>query len=400
MHSDGVTGESIGTNQRAMHVSNVGDKVSTVNSSSTILTAGAVFTGTAEDVSRYGSVVIAVKTDQNGTFTVQFSPDGTNWDSVLTRYYRTTQTEVPHRFTVTRKYCRVVFTNTSASDQTYLRLQTLFGDKPELNIPSDLSMSQDFDATSTRPTDFHYEVALSRRQGYTTWNKFGYNGDIDIGTETVWSVGGLFIPIVTARTLSVVSTDVGDDGSPAGTGANSVIIYGVDANWNTQTVVVTLNGTTPVVTTETWLGVNRMSIYLAGSSKTNLGTITATATTEATVQAQMPIGAGTSQHAFFFVPADHQALMDWLYITLVKNAGGTQPLLTTKAWVTSSVSNCTYEVFRDYINGSVENNTELRPSQPFIVGEKSLIEFRATTDVNNTEVAIRFSLILVRDVDA
>jgi hypothetical protein len=372
--------------------------ISTLNSTSTLLTAGAAFTGTAEDVSQYDSVVVAAYTNQNGTFTVQFSNDGTNWDSTLTRYYRTTQIEPPHRFTITRKYCRVVFTNTSSSDQAYLRLQTTFGHKTGLNIPVDANMSQDYDATVVRPTDFHYEVALGRRQGHTTWNKFGYNLDIDIGTETIWNVGGTFTPIVTARTLSIVSTDVND--TSGGTGANSVIIYGVDANWNTQTVVVTLNGTTPVVTTETWLGVNRIAIYLAGTGKANAGAITATATTEATIQGRIDAGAGTTQQAFYFVSANHTALLDWLYITLVKNAGGTQPKLIVKTWVTSALSNAKYEVFRDYLNGSVENHTELLPSQPFIVGEKSLIEFQCTTDVNDTEVSCRFSLIEVRDVDA
>lgn len=374
------------------------NKISTLNSSSTLLTSGTAFTGTGEDVSQYDSVVVAVKTDQDGTYTVQFSNDGTNWDSTLTRYYRTAQIEPPHRFTITRKYCRVVFTNTSASDQTYLRLQTTFGEKEQLNIPTDATMSQDYDATATRPTDYKYEVALGRRQGATTWNKFGYNGDIDIGTETLWSVGGTFTRISTARTLSVVSTDTND--TSGGTGANSVVIYGVDANWKSQTVVVTMNGTTPVVTTETWMGVNRMAIYVAGSGLANAGTITATATTEATVQAQIEVGVGTTQSCIFFVPADHNALMDWLYITLTKNAGGTQPVITTKCWVTSLVSNAKYEVFRDYLDGAVERHTELRPSQPFVVGEKSIVEFQTTTDQNNTEVSLRFSLILVRDVDA
>jgi len=372
--------------------------ISTLNSSSTLLNASATFTGTGEDVSQYASVVIAVATDQNGSYTVQFSNDNTNWDSTLTRYYNTAQINVPHRFTITRRYCRVTFTNTSASNQTYLRLQTAFGNKQDLNIPIDSTISQDYDAVAVRPTDFHYETALGRRQGATTWNLWGYNSDIDIGTETVWSVGGTFTRIVTARTLSIVSTDAND--TSAGTGARSIVVYGVNANYKAQTVVVTMNGTTPVVTTETWLGVNRIAIYSAGSGGVNAGVITATASTEATVQSEMPTGLGVSQQAFFFVQADHQALIDWLYITLVKNSGGTQPILITKAWVTSLVSGAKYEVFRDFINGSIENHTELKPSQPFVVGEKSLIEFQSTTDVNNAETSLRFSLIEVRDVDA
>lgn len=378
----------------------VENTLSSKNGTTAPLASAGVYTGEWEIAYPYNSVVVAINTDQNGTLSIQFSSDGTSLDSTLTRYYRPTLIEPPHRFTVARKFYRVVFTNTSSSAQTYLRIQSTFGEKADLNIPGDSVVSQDYDATVTRPTSFNYEVMLGRRQGYTTWNKFGYNADIDTGTETVWSVGGLFVPIVTARTLSIVSTDVNDDGSPAGTGAQKVTIWGVDANWATQIVEVTLNGATPVVTTETWMGVNRIAVSLAGSGQVNAGTITATATTEATVQGEIPVGIGVTQQGFYFVAADHQVLMDWLYVTLTKNAGGTQPILTTKMFVTSAVSNCKYEVFRDYINGAVENHAELRPSQPFQVGEKSLIEFRCTTDRDNTEVSLRFSLILVRDVDA
>jgi len=42
---------------------------------------------------------------------------------------------------------------------------------------------------------------------------------------------------------------------------------------------------------------------------------------------------------------------------------------------------------------SVENSVEITPSQPFVVGENSLIWFEATTDQNNTVASCRFSLI-------
>lgn len=371
--------------------------ISNANSSATLLASGATFTGTAEDVSGYDSLVVAVKTDQNGTLTVQFSNDGTNWDSTLTRYYRTAQIEAPHRFTITRKFARVTFTNSSASSQTYLRLQTSFGDKTALNAPADSVLAQDYDATVVRPTDYRFEVALGRRQGATLWNKFGYNADVDTGTEVVASWGGTFTPMTTARTLSVVSTSTAD--ASGGTGANSLIVYGVDANREAQTVVVTLNGTTPVVTTETWLGVNRMAIYVSGSGQVNAGTITATATTDATTQAQIPIGVGTSQQCIFFTQPNHQALIEWLTVTTLRQSAQ-NPVVTVKAWVYSAVSGSKYEVFRINIDTAVSNDIELAPPLPFPVGESSCFWLEATTDRDNTIVSARFSLVECRDADA
>lgn len=370
--------------------------VSTANSTSTLLNNGAAFTGDWEDVSAFNSLTVAVKTDQNGTFSVQFSPDGVNQDSTLTRYYRTNQIEAPHRFTITRKYARVVFTNDSGTNQTYLRLQTMLGDQTELNAPTDSTLAQDFDATVVRPTDFKYEVAQGLRQGYTTWNKWGYNPDIDIGTETVWSVGGVLSPLSSAGTLEVVSSSTDDDGDPAGTGAQSIIIYGIDENYEEQTEVVTMNGTTAVTTTNSWLGVNRAAIYLSGSGGINAGDISITATTGGSDQAEIPAGEGSTQHAFFFVPAGHVGLMDWLWINAVKTSGGNSPILTTKVWVTSLVSGSKYEVFRDNLDVGLSNHADVRPSQPFVVGEKSLVEVQVTTDKDNTAVSARFSMIVAR----
>lgn len=368
------------------------------NSSTTPLNSAGVFTGQWEDVSAYNSVTVAVKTDQNGYYTIQFSPDGTNADSTLTRYYRTTQIEPPHRFTITRRYMRVVFTNNSGSNQTYLRLQTMVGEKADLNIPVDATMPQDYDATATRPTNYNYEVALGRRQGASTWNKFGYNSDVDTGTEAIWSAGGTFTPLYTAEQLNIASTSTND--TNGGTGANSIVVYGVDSSWNHVAEVVTLNGTTTVQTTNSYFCINRMAIYLAGSGKANAGVITATAPSAATTQAQMPAGEGTTQQCIFGVGQNQQFLSDWLQFNVLKISGGASPRVTIKGWVYSAVSSAKYEVFRGAIDTGVENTVQITPSQPFVIGEKSILWFEATTNTDNTEVSLRFSGILIQDVDA
>ena len=371
------------------------NRVSAINRSSTLLVAGASYTGEWEDVSMYPAVVTACLTDQDGTLTVQFSPDGVNIDSQLVQMVSASTNEV-HRYTVTRQFVRVLFTNTSASNQTYLRLQVILSDAVALNQSINSAIQQDADSSSVRPTDFKYEVALGRRSGHTLWNKFGFNSDIDIGTETIWSAGGTFSRMTSADTFDVVSTSAND--TSAGTGARTLTIYGLDESYEEITEVVTLNGTTPVVTTNQWFGVNRMVITTVGSGGTNAGVLTAKVTTGGTnTQAHIPIGLGSSQQAIFFVPNNHTALMDWLYITMVKNAGGTQPKLTVKMWVTNMETGVKVEAFRDYLNGSVENHTELLPSQPFVCGEKCFVEFQGTTDVDNTEVGVRFSLCLVKD---
>jgi len=368
------------------------------NSSTTPLANGESFTGAWTVVEDVEAVNIAVKADQDGIYSIQFSPDGINPDSTLTRYYRTNQIEAPHRFAVTRRYCRVVFTNDSGSDQTVFRLQTMVGGQSLLNAPVDGLLSQDFDSISVRPSEFKYEVATGLRQGYETWNKWGYNDDIDAGPETIWSAGGLLQPLTNAEFLDVTSTSGNDWAS--GTGARAVIIYGVDENYEPQIETVTLNGTFVVTTNNTWLGVNRVAVTSAGTTGYNEGTINVDAVTSLTTQAQIPLGEGSTQQAFFFVPAKHQILLDWLYVNVVKTGGGGNPLLTLKCWVTSLVSGARYQVFRTLLDTQRGDHQELRPSHPFQIGEKSLVTFEGTTDTANTSVSLRFSFIQVRDADA
>ena len=130
------------------YISNKG-VVSTANSTSVALTAGETFTGVGVDVSTYASVVVAAKTDQAGTLYVDFSPDNSNWDSTLSYSVVAASNEV-HRISVTRQYCRVRFTNTSAAPQTYLRLSTLFGSQTQLTANLNTTIQSDADSLATR----------------------------------------------------------------------------------------------------------------------------------------------------------------------------------------------------------------------------------------------------------
>lgn len=371
--------------------------VSDTNSSTTLLTNGSSFTGSWVDVTAYDSIIVAVKTDQNGTFSVQYSPDAINIDSTLNRYYRIGQIEAPHRFTNTRKYARVVFTNDSGSDQTYFRLQTLLGDKANLNAPMDSTLSQDFDATAVRPTDYHSEVALGKRQGSTLWNKFGYNVDIDIGTEVIASWGGTFTPLTTATTLSIVSTSSVD--TNGGTGTNSIYISGIDANRDEQFELVTLNGTTPVVTTSTWLGINRVAMYLCGTGQINAGTINVTAVTGGSTMAQMPAGDGVTQQCIFHIPRSHTFLTEWLRFNTL-NPGNKNATLTFKVWVWSALSNGKQEVYRMDLETQRDANIDESPLLPFPITEATVMWVECTSDKADIKVNARISGELIRDVDA
>lgn len=75
--------------------------------------------------------------------------------------------------------------------------------------------------------------------------------------------------------IEAVSASTKDDGSPAGVGAQTIKIYGLDANWAQQEETITLNGTTATTaTTNTYAFLNKAEVTAVGSELDAAGAIT------------------------------------------------------------------------------------------------------------------------------
>jgi len=370
--------------------------VSTSNSSTTLITDGNNFTGEWEDVGGYDSLTVSVSTDQNGYYEVQFSPDGTNVDSTLTRYYRTDLINPPHRFTIARQFIRIRFFNDSGSDQTYFRLQTIFGDKSDLNAPTSGTLPLDFDATVVRPTIPEDEITLGRRQGVSNTLKFGFNNGVDSASpEVIASFGGTFTPLAAASTLDIVSSDAAD--TSAGTGARTLLITGLDANRRTQNEFVTMNGTTTVTTANTYLGVNRALVFSSGSSQTNEGTISITATTGGSDQAEIPLGNSVTQQVIFFNQDGFESMIKNITITVIKLSGGSAPRTThvLKVW-NPKITDTVYTI-RTFNMDSDSSTVLIRDFvQPLKLDPTDVLWLETTTNTNNTIVSAEMDITSYR----
>jgi hypothetical protein len=139
-------------------------------------------------------------------------------------------------------------------------------------------------------------------EAFQIFGKFAYNPEVNGTQEDIWSQGGTLTRLSSAATASIVSTSAND--TAAGTGARTMLIDGVDNNWNRITETVTLNGTTPVITTKSFLRINRMYITSSGTGQTNAGNITATIT--ATIQASIVAGAGQTEKSQYAVPMGYR----------------------------------------------------------------------------------------------
>src|SRR6056300_692682 len=118
---------------------------------------------------------------------------------------------------------------------------------------------------------FELQVARGQIYEHKSIFKFGNNPLVGNSIETIWSEGGLYSYLSAATVLKVSSSNTAD--AAAGTGARTVELFGLDADYNEINETVTLNGQTAVNTIKEYLRINRMIIRSAGTGGQNAGII-------------------------------------------------------------------------------------------------------------------------------
>lgn len=183
-------------------------------------------------------------------------------------------------------------------------------------------------------TDFMLEVAKGDISGHTSVNKFGRSTNIDSGhVSDVWDganasdypTGPLDDrPIWAMPSASVkhniASTSADDDGDPVGDGARTIRVYGL-VDWDTAETSedITLDGTTDVLTTKLYVIIHRMKVLTAGTTATNVGTITATTDDGDTIiTAQINPEEGQTQMAIYGIPSTQTAYMTGFYGSVLR----------------------------------------------------------------------------------
>lgn len=244
-------------------------------------------------------MTVAYVADTDMTVQVQFSPDGTNIDSTLTYTYTAGVIDPPHRLIVAREFFRVIATNSSGGNQSYLRLQTSAGDFGELTSPLNATVAKGADSIIVRAITLEDEISLGKYADYSITQKFGVNTDISSsGNEDVWNSGGVYagFPTGSPEEFEIVLSDMADIGADV---TFRYLASSTSTDWVTATITTTGTSTSTGITGFR----SSRGIFDAGGS-VNAGTVTLRhVTTTANIFWVIPIGKCQTRVACDSVPA-------------------------------------------------------------------------------------------------
>lgn len=237
--------------------------------------------------------------------------------------------------------------------------------------------------------EFGLQVARGKVRNASSINKFGFNDTVGTSFEVIAAGSSNFTYPTTAAVASVVSTDVNDDDGD--TGARTLSIQGLDGDYNEITETVTLNGTSAVTTTATFLRVFRARVETAGSSSGAEGVITVTVGGNELARLDPQYDNQTLQAAYT-VPAGKKAYLYRIQATSTKDNKAAMVGLFTRSSDADSVFTVRQlvEVYR--------NNVVVDFPFPLEIPEKTDIELRGKNlDTGNISIGGTFDLLLVDD---
>lgn len=241
------------------------------------------------------------------------------------------------------------------------------------------------------PRDEFLEIQKGHRAGHTIIQKFGHNPDVDTATvpEDIWENGGVYTGFPSEREkLEILSSSVAD--AEAGTGCRTIVISGLDSNFDQVSETIIMNGTTVVESVNIYSRMNRSYCASSGSGTTNAGTITIRhTTTTANVFGSIAPSDGQTHIACYTIPRNHTGY-------IMANRVGMYDSTANRATISYFVksSNGTTSLVRP-ISVSTTAPVTVSPVGGFIFPEKTDGCARATiVDNNNGNIQFSFDIVL------
>lgn len=233
--------------------------------------------------------------------------------------------------------------------------------------------------------DFALDIAQGRILKYSAVSKFGHNEDLDLGVEEdIWIVGGTYVfPSDSGEALEIVSSNAGD--------TSSVIVEGLDENFNQKSETVTLTGTTAINLSGLWARVHRMYVDDATAIVGNVDV--RDQATSLVIYARIRAEEQQTAQCIYTIPNGFTGyLIKWALTMNGPNNGNADVALRVRPFG---------KVFLEKDHRGLRTaSTSVyygQPAVPIRVEAKTDIKLSGEADANNVSVAGCFDIILVAD---
>lgn len=225
-------------------------------------------------------------------------------------------------------------------------------------------------------TELGLQIVTGREHNYTYEHKFGSNPTLVSGSQSIWTKGGLYPWSAwdTAGIVSVVSTSASD--------TSTLEICGLDANWDQVVEIITLNGTTPVVTTGVWKRIHSMKY---NHSASNVGIIEATIAGQ--VVAHIPAAKGQTLMAIYTVPRLYKCY--GLQITYGIGKGGDARF---DLMVRNNFESTGFRIYGE--TNLYQSSFTQTYAMPVEIPQMADVDILAITGGNNFPASVSFDLLL------
>jgi len=255
--------------------------------------------------------------------------------------------------------------------------------------------------------NFELEVARGNVTGQFAVNKFGRSTNVDNGVSTdIWDAAdvttnqAIWLAPTAARLHDIASDSTSDDGSPVGVGARTLKIYGLQTWSSVETnETITMDGTTNVTTANSYVIIHRMVVITWGATSVNVGTITATAQTDATLTAQISPSKGQTEMAIYGIPTSQKFYMYSFYVYYNKSAG-VSGAIDSSILCNSAPNSITTRYITKHTQGGVIDGTSGIVHDfkvPKIFEGPCIIKIQSVSSVNNVDVSAGFDGILINN---
>ena len=240
-----------------------------------------------------------------------------------------------------------------------------------------------------------FEMSLGNVTGYQPVIVEGNNDNVpSTGTHDIWESGTDLIYLTAAETMNIVSTDAND--TSAGTGARTIRIKGLDNDFNEISETISLSGLSNVLTVNLYIRVFSLEQKTGDGGNINVGDITATSSSAATLQCIMLAGVGLSKNSHFTIPSGKKFILLSAELNATRTVAGMAPNMIVNALRREFGSDAPFiTAVRRKMDTSVIDQLLIIQPVGQVINEKNDLKFAVTSDQDNTQVRIRYYGILV-----